>query len=169
MDHFRRTQISRLEALGVLALAPDSWKESNGRDSYHKGVIGMITFHGTTEEDLHHHTTIAHYQQPSSTSSSSSSSTGFTGATGSTGSRVSSEKDHIPSPYPKPAKPHSIETHITHTQPTGPAPRALFPYDEPLPEILGEKTALTAFGTRYVTPKAPGGKGSGGSGGSDKG
>ena len=39
-------------------------------------------------------------------------------------------------------------THPIHTNPLiGPA-RVLFPYDEPLPDILGEKTALTAFGTR---------------------
>ena len=38
-----------------------------------------------------------------------------------------------------------------------PNPNAL-PYDEPLPGILGEKVALTAYGTRYVTPKPPSGK-----------
>jgi len=32
------------------------------------------------------------------------------------------------------------------------------PYDEPLPGILGEKVALTAYGTRYVTPKPPSAK-----------
>ena len=38
-----------------------------------------------------------------------------------------------------------------------PNPNAL-PYDEPLPGILGEKVALTAYGTRYVTPKPPSAK-----------
>ena len=129
LDHFRRTQISRLEALGVLALAPDTWLDDGNRRRLsltHGGFggglsrsgspfrpgssLGTITFHGagdiggqndTLNERHNHH----QQQQPSSSSSAA-------------GGMGSSEKDHIPSPYPK-VKAPPIDTRISQVQPTG--------------------------------------------------
>ena len=125
LDHFRRTQISRLEALGVLALAPDTWPDDSNRRRLsltHGGFggglsrsgspfrpgssLGTITFHGVgdigsqndTINERHNH------QQPSSSSAA--------------GGMGSSEKDHIPSPYPK-VKAPPIDTRVSQVQPSG--------------------------------------------------
>ena len=148
----------------MLALAPFTWKDGLGRDS-HLGALGVgvgvgvgvgtITFHGVDDMQLHHTTTLVErYQQPPPLGGSSE---GWSEAPPS----HSPESDHIPSPFPK-TRP-VINTRMSQPQPSSQGSqnnpvRALFPYDEPLPEILGEKTALTAFGTRYVTPKAPAAK-----------